>query len=75
MDTTNLLLIILIIVMIFLVIGMSQKHAQNPQNNVVYLPGPRLNFWGGQGPLWRGPRPGRRFRRGIRRGIRRRFWW
>ena len=63
MDTANLLLIILLVIMIYLVMAISQNR---PQSNVVYLPG----FWGGQGPTWLGPRPGR-----WRPRFRRRFWW
>jgi hypothetical protein len=68
MDTTNILLIALLFVMIYLVLMLSQR---KKQHSVVYLSEPRLNYWGGQGPLWFGPRPGRRFRPRFRR----RFWW
>ena len=67
MDTTNVLLIALLFVMIYLVLMLSQRKRQN---SVVYFRGPRLNYWGGQGPLWFGPRPGR-----FRPRFRRRFWW
>ena len=67
MDTTNVLLIALLFVMIYLVLMLSQKKTQN---SVVYFRGPRVNYLGGQGPLWLGPRPGR-----FRQRFRRRFWW
>tara|TARA_B100001769_G_C22041559_1_gene559769 strand:+ start:845 stop:1048 length:204 start_codon:yes stop_codon:yes gene_type:complete len=67
MDTTNVLLIALLFVMIYLVLMLSQKKTQN---SVVYFRGPRVNYLGGQGPLWFGPRPGR-----FRPRFRRRFWW
>ena len=64
MDTTNLLLIVLLVIVIYLAAMLSQRGSKS---NVVYMPGPLFSWWG-QGPTWRGPRPGRH-------RYRRRFWW
>lgn len=70
MNLTNILLIILFIIMLYLIFILSQKTLHNKQHSVVYLRDPRLNYWGGQGPIWYGPRPGR-----FKPRFRRRFWW
>ena len=59
-------LIVLLFVMIYLVLMLSQRKTQN---RVVYFRGHRVKYLGGQGPLWFGRRPGR-----FRPRFRRRFW-
>ena len=63
MESTQVLIIILILFMIYLLLQTTRKPLQN---RVVYVSNPFYRFFGGQGPLWRGPRPGR-FRRRRRR--------
>jgi hypothetical protein len=64
MESTQVLIIILILIMIYLLLQTTRKPLQN---RVVYVSNPFNRFIGGQGPLWRGPRPGRFRRRGRRR--------
>ena len=68
MELEQLVMVVLILVIVYMLSQMSQQ--QQPQSDsVVYLQSPYIGRGFGQGPMWRGPRPGRR------RRWRRRFWF
>ena len=66
MQFTQIILIILAVTAIYVLLQIVQQ-TQRASSDVVYVSSPIVPYWG-QGPVWRGPRPGRRRRR------RRRFW-
>jgi len=68
MELEQIVMVVLILIIVYMLLQMSQQ--QKPQSDrVVYLQSPYIGRGFGQGPMWRGPRPGRR--RGWRRGRRR----
>ena len=70
MELEQLVMVVLILVIVYMFSQMSQQQQQPAQtDSVVYLQAPYFGYNFGQGPLWRGPRPGRR--RWRRRGRRR----
>ena len=70
MELEQLVMVGLILVIVYMLSQMSQQQQQTAQtDSVVYLQAPYFGYNFGQGPLWRGPRPGRR--RWRRRGRRR----
>ena len=71
MELEQLVMVVLILVIVYMFSQMSQQQTAQTYS-VVYLQAPYFGYNFGQGPLWRGPRPGRR--RWRRRG-RRRFWF
>ncbi len=71
MELEQLVMVGLILVIVYMFSQMSQQQTAQT-DSVVYLQAPYFGYNFGQGPLWRGPRPGRR--RWRRRG-RRRFWF
>ena len=71
MELEQLVMVVLILVIVYMFSQMSQQQTAQT-DSVVYLQAPYFGYNFGQGPLWRGPRPGRR--RWRRRG-RRRFWF
>ncbi len=72
MELEQLVMVGLILVIVYMFSQMSQQQQTAQTDSVVYLQAPYFGYNFGQGPLWRGPRPGRR--RWRRRG-RRRFWF
>ncbi|MHA2344582.1 MAG: hypothetical protein ACXADW_22220 [Candidatus Hodarchaeales archaeon] len=72
MELEQLVMVALILVIVYMLSQMSQQQQTAQTDSVVYLQSPYFGYNFGQGPLWRGPRPGRR--RWRRRG-RRRFWF
>ena len=72
MELEQLVMVALILVIVYMLSQMSQQQQSAKTDSVVYLQAPYFGYNFGQGPLWRGPRPGRR--RWRRRG-RRRFWF
>jgi len=70
MELEQIVMVVLILIIVYMLIQMSQQQSQT--DSVVYLQSPYIGRGFGQGPIWRGPRPGRR--RWRRRG-RRRFWF
>ncbi len=72
MELEQLVMVALILVIVYMLSQMSQQQQTAQTDSVVYLQAPYFGYNFGQGPLWRGPRPGRR--RWRRRG-RRRFWF
>ena len=72
MELEQLVMVVLILVIVYMFSQMSQQQQTAQTDSVVYLQAPYFGYNFGQGPLWRGPRPGRR--RWRRRG-RRRFWF
>jgi len=72
MELEQLVMVALILVIVYMLSQMSQQQQSTKTDSVVYLQAPYFGYNFGQGPLWRGPRPGRR--RWRRRG-RRRFWF
>ena len=72
MELEQLVMVALILVIVYMLSQMSQQQQSAKTDSVVYLQDPYFGYNFGQGPLWRGPRPGRR--RWRRRG-RRRFWY
>ena len=68
MELEQVIMVILILVIVYMLLQMSQQQQQSPQSdNVVMLRSPYFGYNFGQGPMWRGPRPGRS-RRWRRRG-------
>ena len=72
MELEQLVMVALILVIVYMLSQMSHQQQSTKTDSVVYLQAPYFGYNFGQGPLWRGPRPGRR--RWRRRG-RRRFWF
>ena len=68
MELEQLVMVVLILVIVYMFSQMSQQQTAQT-DSVVYLQAPYFGYNFGQGPLWRGPRPGRR--RWRRRGRRR----
>ena len=74
MELEQVVMVILILVIVYMLLQMSQQQQQSTQSdNVVLLRTPYFGYNFGQGPMWRGPRPGGRRRRWRRRG--RRFFF
>ena len=71
MELEQVVMVILILVIVYMLLQMSQQQQQQTSqtDNVVMLRSPYFGYNFGQGPMWRGPRPGRR--RGWRRRGRR----
>jgi len=67
MQITQIILIILAVTAIYVLLQIVQQ-TNRPTSDVVYVSRPSVPYWG-QGPVWRGPRPGRGRRRRPRR-----FW-
>ena len=67
MELEQIVMVVLILIIVYMLLQMSQQKSQS--DRVVYLQSPYIGYGFGQGPMWRGPRPGRR------RGRRRRFWF
>ena len=72
MELEQLVMVALILVIVYMLSQMSQQQQSAKTDSVVYLQAPYFGYNFGQGPLWRGPRPGRRR---WRRRSRRRFWF
>ena len=70
MKVTQIILIILAVTAIYVLLQVVQQ-TNRASSDIVYVSSPITPYWG-QGPVWRGPRPGRRRRRRRRR--RGRFW-
>ena len=66
MELEQIVMVVLILIIVYMLLQMSQQKSQT--DRVVYLQSPYIGRNFGQGPMWRGPRPG--WRRG-----RRRFWF
>ena len=66
MELEQIIVVVLILIIVYMLLQMPQ---QQRADNVVYLQSPYMGYGFGQGPIWRGPRPGRRNR------WRRRFWF
>ena len=75
MELEQVVMVILILVIVYMLLQMSQQQQQQStqSDNVVLLRTPYFGYNFGQGPMWRGPRPGGRRRRWRRRG--RRFFF
>ena len=76
MELEQVVMVILILVIVYMLLQMSQQQQQQQStqsDNVVLLRAPYFGYNFGQGPMWRGPRPGGRHRRWRRRG--RRFFF
>jgi len=69
MELAQIVLIILAVTAIYVLLQIVQQ-TNRSTSDIVYVSSPIAPYWG-QGPVWRGPRPGRRRHRG--RG-RRRLW-
>ena len=69
MELEQVIMVILILVIVYMLLQMSQQQQTTQSDNVVLLRSPYFGYNFGQGPMWRGPRPGRR--RGWRRRGRR----
>ena len=69
MELEQVIMVILILVIVYILLQMSQQQQTTQSDNVVLLRSPYFGYNFGQGPMWRGPRPGRR--RGWRRRGRR----
>jgi hypothetical protein len=67
MELEQIVMVVLILIIVYMLLQMSQQKTQN--DSVVYLQSPYIGRGFGQGPMWHGPRPGRR--RGWGRGRRR----
>lgn len=67
MELEQIVMVVLILIIVYMLLQMSQQKPQS--DRVVYLQSPYIGRGFGQGPMWHGPRPGRR--RGWRRGGRR----
>ena len=67
MELEQIVMVLLILIIVYMLLQMSQQQ-KSQSDRVVYLQSPYIGMGFGQGPMWRGPRPGRR------RG-RRRFWF
>ena len=66
------ILLILVVTALYVLLQIADRMKENT-DNVVYVTSPSYSplWWGGQGPLWRGPLPGGRpWRRGHRRARR-----
>ena len=68
MELEQIVMVILILIIVYMLLQMSQQQ-KSQSDRVVYLQSPYIGYGFGQGPIWRGPRPGRRHR------WRRRFWF
>ena len=66
MELEQIVMVILILIIVYMLLQMSLQQ-KSQSNRVVYLQSPYIGYGFGQGPMWRGPRPGRRRRR--------RFWF
>ena len=67
MELEQIVMVVLILIIVYMLLQMSQQKPQS--DRVVYLQSPYIGMGFGQGPMWRGPRPGgrrRRWRRGRR---------
>ena len=70
MKLAQIILIILAVTAIYVLLQIVQQ-TNRSSSDIVYVSNPSTPYWG-QGPVWRGPRPGRR--RGRGRGGPRRLW-
>ena len=68
MELEQIVMVVLILIIVYMLLQMSPQQTSQ-SDSVVYLQSPYIGRGFGQGPMWRGPRPGRR--RGWRRGRRR----
>ena len=69
MKLAQIILIILAVTAIYVLLQIVQQ-TNRSSSDIVYVSNPSTPYWG-QGPVWRGPRPGRRGRRWGRGGPRR----
>ena len=67
MELEQIVMVVLILIIVYMLLQMSQQQQKSQSDRVVYLQSPYIGYGFGQGPMWRGPRPGRRRRR--------RFWF
>ncbi|RZD42521.1 MAG: hypothetical protein CXT73_02915 [Methanobacteriota archaeon] len=67
MELEQIVMVVLILIIVYMLLQMSQQKPQSER--VVYLQSPYIGRGFGQGPMWHGPRPGRRH------GRRSRLWF
>ena len=65
MELSQIVLIILAVTAIYVLLQIVQQ-TNRSSSDIVYISSPITPYWG-QGPVWRGPRPGRGRRRRRRR--------